>query len=148
MRIFPRGLAWTLTAMVLPVVIMLGQQVKKRPAPKPPIVTAPATDPEEHWACGLGTVRDRNGDHCQCPMMVAEVRDEQIEKCYAGPAAQFDDCMKKAHDVSECDIVKNEDLKHPAHSCKRSCSTKAICRCHDGPACHAPPFHQTEEEGN
>lgn len=147
MRFFPRGLSWTVAAMVLPVVIMLAQHAhaaaKKKPAPTPApgVVHQDLNAGEEYWACGLGTRRDRSGDHCQCPAMVAEVRDEQIEKCYAvADPAKYDECMLKAHTISECDIVKNEDLKHPVHSCKRSCSAKAVCRCHDGPACVAPPF--------
>lgn len=103
-------------------------------------------DPEEYWACGLSTRRGRSGDRCQCPAMVAEVREEQIDTCYKGSPANFDACMAKASHVADCDIVKNADLKHPAHSCSRSCSTKAICRCMDGPPCIAPPIPRPSDE--
>ena len=152
MRIFPKGLSWTIALMVVPVLVFIGEhahaQSKKKPAPVPAPVPIQQNKPdpsEEQYACGLGTLRDRNGDHCKCPVMVAEVRDEQIDKCYSGPPAQFDECMKKSHDVSECDIVRNADLKHPAHSCNRYCSTKSVCRCHDGPACIAPPIPHPSE---
>lgn len=106
---------------------------------------APEPDPEEKWACGLGTARDQRGDHCLCPAMVAEVRDEIIEACATKHGSSQEEYIKCLGAVpSECDIVKNADLKHPVHSCSRSCSTKAICRCHDGPACHAPPLPHPE----
>lgn len=146
-----KKLHWPFNLLAVGVLVLgvVGLVRAQKPTPKKP--SAPAiqhtVDPEEQWACGLGTRRDRNGEHCQCPAMVAEVREEQTDACYHGDPKGFDACMTKASLVSECDIVKNADLKHPVHTCNRSCSTKAICRCHDGPACHLPPLsHFSEEE--
>jgi hypothetical protein len=128
---------------------LLRAQPKKSPKPTPAPAVRTIPDPEEQWACGFGSRRDRNGEHCQCPAMVAEVRDEIIENCmtkHGGTQEEYIKCL--GNTPSECDIVKNADLKHPAHSCSRSCSTKAICRCHDGPACRLPPLPHGEDEGN
>ncbi len=111
----------------------------QKPKPKQPA----KSNPEEYWACGLGTQRERNGDHCLCPAMVSEIREEKISACAEKYGTGINNkayvaCMEAI--PNECDIVKNADLKHPVHSCKRSCNAKAICRCHDGPACIAPPL--------
>ena len=148
MRFLPKALPLVIVVMVAPIVALLAQQIMHRlPKPKPPAVTTPAPDPEEQWACGFGTRRDRNGEHCQCPAMVAEVIAEHIDHCKdLTNEKAYEACMNNASNY--CDIVKNADLKHPVHSCNRSCSTKSICRCADGPACHLPPLPHPDDEGD
>lgn len=85
--------------------------------------------------------------------MVAEIQDEQSKACadrYGTGADNqpFVDCMSKI--PGNCEIVQNVDLKHSAHTCKRSCNKNAICRCHDGPACTGPtlPHEPAPWEGD
>lgn len=138
----------TIATGVLGVVGLIHAQ-PKRGVPKPPPVAHHEPNPEEYWACGPNTRQDRNGDHCHCPAMVAEVNNELAEACEnkygtgQGNKAYID-CLSKI--PMTCDIVANADLKHPAHTCKRSCNKNAICRCHDGPACVGPPIYQRDEE--
>ena len=87
------------------------------------------------WACRL----ENKSHHCECPAMVAEVRDDIVEKCatlYGGPGSkEYVKCLSQT--PSECEIVQKPDTKHPEHTCSRNC-TMAVCRCHDGPPCVGP----------
>jgi hypothetical protein len=99
-----------------------------------PAVTTP--DPDEHWACKLGSYHN-----CKCPAMVAEVVEAHIDHCKVDTKNQkdYEACMNATPD--ECTIVQKPDSKHEDHTCKRSC-TKARCRCHDGPACFGPSLFE------
>ena len=149
MRFFPRGLPWVIAAMVVPVVIMFAQQVQHRtkPAPKAPLprVEVPVDpDPEEFWACGLGTHQDKQGHHCHCQEMVEEVHTEHMDHCKSlTDEKAYQACMNSLPEY--CDVIKNSDLKHPVHSCKRSCNKNAICKCADCPSCHLPPLSPVED---
>lgn len=147
MRIYPKGLGWTLALMIVPVIVAFGQHVIRRPkpAPKLPTINIPVDpDPEEYWACGLGTHQDKNGHHCHCQEMVEEVQTEHMDHCKdITDEKAYQACMNTLPQF--CDIVKNADLKHPSHNCSRSCSTKAICKCPDGPSCHLPPLYHADE---
>ena len=91
---------------------------------------------EEHYACKL----DSGFRKCHCPAMVAEVQDEYIKGCLKSPGT-YSECMK--HMPGPCVIVQTADERtpqseHAEHTCQRTCSTKSICRCHDGPMCEGP----------
>lgn len=135
MTFFPRGLGWTVAAMVLPVVVMFAQHTtkKKSTPPPPPVATH---DPEEAWACRLGYKVGYGADahECKCPMMVQEAQEAHIDRCKGiTDEKAYQECMNSI--PGACDIVQKVDAKHPEHSCGRWC-TKPVCRCHDGPVCH------------
>jgi hypothetical protein len=152
---------WFVSRMVatgLLAVCLLAQQTssqpqRSRPSPKPrqplptvvvPVDPSPSPDPEEYWACGLGTHQDKIGHHCHCVEMVEEIQTEHRDSCikYTDRKA-YEACMNQIPEF--CDIVKNSDLKHPVHNCKRSCNKNAICKCADGPSCHLPPLSPVED---
>lgn len=71
--------------------------------------------------------------------MVEEVHTEYMDHCKSlTDEKAYQVCMNSLPEY--CDVIKNADLKHPVHSCKRSCNKNAICGCADGPKCHLPPL--------
>jgi hypothetical protein len=101
---------------------------------------APAADPDERWACKIGSYHQ-----CHCPRMVVRVEEEGRQHCYAlGSRSAIDACLAKIPD--NCEIIQHADTKEPHNTCKRSCS-RARCRCWDGPACFGPELPHPSETG-
>lgn len=115
---------------------LLGQPPKSKGTIKP--TAAPYTekkeDPEARYICRIGSYHN-----CECMAMVAEVHEEAYRNCQLTSKSdkEYGECVKKV--PQSCQIIQQQDNKHPAHSCRRTCKT-ARCSCDDGPVCNGPEF--------
>lgn len=98
---------------------------------------------EQHYACKL----DHGYRSCRCVAMVAREQQEYLKNCEltSRSAKEYAAC---AHGLpGPCELIQEPDKVEPKNTCMRSCSTHAICQCHDQQPCTGPVLDDPDNNG-